>query len=111
LSVETAPLKLFVGVEEEVSMALTPCPACGKDVPNQAPTCPHCGHPIGGLIRVSPPQAIIVEQPKSAGSVSRWRIVLWMIPVAIVLLFLSCDLGRTALMVTFDTLLKTFGLR
>lgn len=27
-------------------MPLIACPACQKDVSSQAPTCPHCGHPI-----------------------------------------------------------------
>ncbi len=27
-------------------MALIPCPACGRQVSEAAPTCPGCGHPI-----------------------------------------------------------------
>lgn len=27
-------------------MALMPCPACGRQVSEAAPTCPGCGHPI-----------------------------------------------------------------
>jgi hypothetical protein len=49
-------------------MALIPCPACGREVSRQAPACPHCGHPIAGPARPSPPQQIIVERPKSGGS-------------------------------------------
>lgn len=28
-------------------MALRPCPECGKEVSDKAPTCPHCGAPQG----------------------------------------------------------------
>jgi len=27
-------------------MALIPCPACGRQVSEAAPTCPGCGHPV-----------------------------------------------------------------
>lgn len=27
-------------------MALIPCPACGRQVSDAAPTCPGCGHPV-----------------------------------------------------------------
>ncbi|WP_049236395.1 zinc ribbon domain-containing protein [Moraxella canis] len=27
-------------------MSLIPCPACGKQISKQAPTCPSCGHPM-----------------------------------------------------------------
>jgi len=29
-------------------MALIPCPACGRQVSDAAPTCPGCGHPVAG---------------------------------------------------------------
>ena len=32
------------------------CPACGKQVSNQAPTCPQCGHPIALHPTPTPPQ-------------------------------------------------------
>ena len=29
-------------------MSLIACPACGKQVSREAPSCPHCGQPIAG---------------------------------------------------------------
>ncbi len=29
-------------------MALIPCPACGRQVSEAAPSCPSCGHPVAG---------------------------------------------------------------
>ena len=34
-------------------MALIKCPACGKDVSEEAAACPHCGHPINSEEAVS----------------------------------------------------------
>lgn len=34
-------------------MALSRCPDCGKDVSDQANSCPNCGHPI---------KAVVIEQ-------------------------------------------------
>lgn len=49
-------------------MPLIPCPACGKSVSQQAPTCPQCGHPIAATPHEKPPQTVYVQQPKSGGS-------------------------------------------
>ena len=49
-------------------MALIPCPACGKQVSAQAPTCPQCGHPIAGSPPPPPQQTIVVKEPASGGS-------------------------------------------
>jgi len=35
-------------------MALINCPDCGKEVSDQAPTCPNCGHPLKELNQPSP---------------------------------------------------------
>jgi zinc ribbon protein len=32
-------------------MSLIACPACGKQVSAQAPSCPHCGQPIAGPVK------------------------------------------------------------
>lgn len=32
-------------------MSLINCPACGKQVSAQAPSCPHCGQPIAGAVK------------------------------------------------------------
>jgi hypothetical protein len=54
---------------EDRPMSLIACPACGKQVSIQAPSCPQCGHPIAAPRYEAPqPQRIIVEQPKSGGS-------------------------------------------
>ncbi len=37
-------------------MSLITCPACGKQVSDQAPTCPQCGHPIALRLPATPPQ-------------------------------------------------------
>ena len=34
-------------------MALIPCPACGRQVSEAAPTCPGCGHPVAASERQS----------------------------------------------------------
>jgi uncharacterized membrane protein YvbJ len=31
-------------------MSLMPCPACTKQISQDAPTCPHCGHPIRSVM-------------------------------------------------------------
>src|SRR5271168_880803 len=52
--------RLILGVQrqkEESSMMLTPCPACGNKVSTQAPTCPHCGHPLAGSASGPAPQS------------------------------------------------------
>ena len=38
-------------------MALISCPACGKEVSDAAPACPHCGRPVVLSSRVSPPSS------------------------------------------------------
>jgi zinc-ribbon domain len=85
-------------------MALILCPACGKQVSEQAPTCPQCGQPIAAPTAPPTPQKIVVEQPKSGGSGVLKRILLWMTPVLLILLFLSCPLGRAGVWVVFETL-------
>jgi hypothetical protein len=42
-------------------MALIPCPACGKQVSEQACTCPQCGHPIAAPLLVAGPWGFAVE--------------------------------------------------
>src|SRR5262245_45985121 len=44
-------------------MPLIACPACGKQVSDQAPGCPSCGHPIAGPPPGQAPQKVIIEQP------------------------------------------------
>lgn len=48
-------------------MALTPCPACGKEVSTAAASCPNCGHPLASQpIKEEPkPQPKPVD-PKTA---------------------------------------------
>ena len=48
-------------------MSLISCPACGKQVSKQAPSCPQCGHPLAPPPSAAP-QKIIVQQPKSGSS-------------------------------------------
>jgi hypothetical protein len=63
------PLTLYRSATEVTgaTMSLIPCPACGKQVSKQAPTCPQCGQPIATPPPAAPPQKIVVEQPKSGG--------------------------------------------
>jgi membrane protein YdbS with pleckstrin-like domain len=52
-------------------MALVPCPECGKQMSDQAPSCPHCGYaPQGGPVRF----AAVGEATPDAG---RHETVLW----------------------------------
>jgi hypothetical protein len=47
-------------------MALIRCVDCGKDISDQAPSCPHCGRPL----RVMPPQVLHVQSPAPAKKTS-----------------------------------------
>ena len=52
-------------------MALIPCPECGKQMSDQAPSCPHCGYaPQGGPVRF----AAVGDATPDAG---RRETVLW----------------------------------
>jgi membrane protein YdbS with pleckstrin-like domain len=52
-------------------MALVPCPECGKQMSDQAPSCPHCGYaPQGGPVRF----AAVGEGTPDAG---RRETVIW----------------------------------
>jgi hypothetical protein len=35
-------------------VALVQCPECGRQVSDQAASCPGCGYPIGGVVYVRP---------------------------------------------------------
>jgi hypothetical protein len=63
-------------------MALIPCPACGKEVSKQAPTCPHCGHPIATPVRETLPQTIVVERPRPGGSGTGCALLILLVVIA-----------------------------
>jgi predicted amidophosphoribosyltransferase len=48
-----------------MTMSLIPCPACDERVSQQAPTCPHCGHPIATPASEAPPLRISVEHSRA----------------------------------------------
>jgi hypothetical protein len=52
-------------------MSLIACPACGRQVSQQAPTCPQCGHPI-----TTPPPINVVAGPKSVSTGAGWGLLL-----------------------------------
>ncbi len=70
-------------------MALIACPECGREVSDRAPSCPHCGVPLGAALPAAARPAfsslgaptIVVRSGKSAG-------------LAAVLSFLWCGLGQ-----------------
>ncbi|WP_088252597.1 zinc ribbon domain-containing protein [Fimbriiglobus ruber] len=73
-------------------MALISCPACGKQVSEQAPTCPQCGQPIAAT--AAPPQKIVVEQPSSGGSRGfGWLLLLLLLGGGAFVLF-QTDIGK-----------------
>ena len=47
-------------------MALIQCPSCGQMISEQAPMCPHCGHPIANVNYYNSPQP--QPQPKSGNN-------------------------------------------
>ena len=47
-------------------MALIVCPECGKQVSDQAESCPHCGYPIPKYIAEQKKQAELEEKAKKA---------------------------------------------
>ena len=47
-------------------MALIQCPSCGQMISEQAPVCPHCGHPIANVNYYNSPQP--QPQPKSGNN-------------------------------------------
>ena len=49
-------------------MALIQCPSCGQMISEQAPMCPHCGHPIANVNYYNSPQPQPQPQPKSGNN-------------------------------------------
>ncbi len=49
-------------------MALIQCPSCGQMISEQAPMCPHCGHPIANVNYYNSPQPQPQAQPKSGNN-------------------------------------------
>ena len=49
-------------------MALIFCPICSNKVSEQAPACPHCGHPIARQTALSQPQKLVIEERKAGSS-------------------------------------------
>ena len=45
-------------------MALIQCPSCGQMISEQAPMCPHCGHPIANVNYYNSPQPQPQPQPQ-----------------------------------------------
>jgi hypothetical protein len=48
-------------------MSLIHCPECNRQVSERAPSCPHCGCPIGATSHRDRPQQVIIQQPPSSG--------------------------------------------
>ena len=58
-------------------MALIKCPECGKQVSDQAPTCPSCGSPINTAIRCpkcSSANTKVITGASKAVSVALWGV-------------------------------------
>lgn len=49
-------------------MALIQCPSCGQMISEQAPMCPHCGHPIANVNYYNSPQPQPQPHPKSGNN-------------------------------------------
>jgi hypothetical protein len=78
-------------------MSLIPCPACGKLVSRQAPTCPQCGHPIAGSPSAPPPQTIVVEQPTSGGGGGAGCLLFLVVLAVAAFVLFQTDLGKQLL--------------
>lgn len=70
-------------------MALIQCPACGQMISEQAPVCPHCGHPIANVNYYNSPQ----PQPKS-GNNSKVIVGVLVAIIATLALVLFAVLGK-----------------
>src|SRR4051794_16593059 len=75
-------------------MTLIPCPACGRQVSKQAPTCPQCGQPIAAPPPAPPPQKVVVEQQKSGGFGGAGCVVLLLLIGGVVLFLTQTDVGK-----------------
>jgi hypothetical protein len=70
-------------------MSLIACPACGKQVSQQAPACPHCGHPIAAS-----PQKIVVQPPQSGGMGAGGCLLLLLLLGGGAFVLFQTDLGK-----------------
>ena len=74
-------------------MPLIPCPACGRQVSQQAPTCPQCGQPIAAPppapVQAPAPQKIYIEQPRSGGGSGCIGVVIVLLLIAGAAYFLT----------------------
>jgi hypothetical protein len=75
-------------------MAHIPCPACGKQVSKQAPTCPQCGQPIAATTAPPTPKKIVVAQPKSGGSGAAGGILFLLVIGGVALFLTQTDVGK-----------------
>ena len=72
-------------------MALIQCPSCGQMISEQAPMCPHCGHPIANVNYYNSPQP--QPQPKS-GNNSKVIVGVLVAIIATLALVLLVVMGR-----------------
>lgn len=68
------------------SMPLIACPACGKQISSQAPSCPHCGHPIAFRLIENSGETILQSTDRGKSKIGCFLIALI---VAAVLAFLN----------------------